>query len=256
MNQKNKSAESIYEASGAEERQPYEVQDEHGMDENPEEECTDVYFERELEEDSWSAPDEWAFDPEMDTRLQTCFECAEGAERRLQKGRNWEIANIAERFLKTASSLLLEDLNVDEICLTCNRIIDCIYEHPRLLLRLKRLQLSALQRVEAREGTCLESTDVLLDEIARLQANIRLADEGFFEQIVQIGSLKKDPVEWSARYEEVIDGVEEELEGQLKDEPHGMGYCFIYWSAKTAALARRGVEWRSPNRMNPRVLFD
>ena len=41
-----------------------------------------------------------------------------------------------------------------------------------------------------------------------------------------------------------------------KDEPRGMGFCFNYWSAKRAALARRGIQWRSPSAMNPRVMFD
>ena len=35
-----------------------------------------------------------------------------------------------------------------------------------------------------------------------------------------------------------------------------MGFCHSYWSAKRAALARRGIEWRSPSAMNPRVIFD
>lgn len=49
-----------------------------------------------------------------------------------------------------------------------------------------------------------------------------------------------------------------QIEGceQLKDEPRGMGFCHIYWSTKRAALARRGIEWRSPSAMNPRVMFD
>ena len=53
-----------------------------------------------------------------------------------------------------------------------------------------------------------------------------------------------------------LDEVEKEVDEQLKDEPRGMGFCFSYWSAKRAALARRGIEWRSPSAMNPRVMFD
>lgn len=216
----------------------------------------DRHPEREIEEDSWSAADEWAFDPEIDTRQQTCFECAEGAERRLKNEQEWEIAGIAERFIRTASSLLLEDLSINEIYLLGNRIIDCINEHPRLTLRLKRLQLSALQRIEAQEEEHFDETDQLLREIAELQRNISLADDGRLEDIAQMGILKKDPVEWTAGYEEVIDEVEKEVADKLKDEPRGMGFCFIYWPAKTAALAKRGISWRSPKQMNPRILFD
>ena len=70
------------------------------------------------------------------------------------------------------------------------------------------------------------------------------------------GMLKVDPVQATPEWEEVIYEVEKELDEQLKDEPRCMGFCHSYWSAKRAALARRGIEWRSPSAMNPRVMFD
>ena len=70
------------------------------------------------------------------------------------------------------------------------------------------------------------------------------------------GMLKVDPVQATPEWEDVIYEVEKEVDEQLKDEPRGMGFCFGYWSAKRAALARRGIEWRSPSAMNPRVMFD
>ena len=68
--------------------------------------------------------------------------------------------------------------------------------------------------------------------------------------------LKFDPVERTAEYEAIIADVESELAEELKDEPRGMVYCFGYWSAKSAALARRGIRWKSPALMNPGVMFD
>jgi hypothetical protein len=68
--------------------------------------------------------------------------------------------------------------------------------------------------------------------------------------------LKVDPVQATEKWEEIIYDVEIELDVQLKDEPHGMGFCHSYWSAKRAALARRGIQWRSPSMMNPKVMFD
>ena len=68
--------------------------------------------------------------------------------------------------------------------------------------------------------------------------------------------LKVDPVQASQAWEDVIYEVEQEVEEELKDESRGMGFCFSYWSAKRAALARRGIAWRSPSTMNPRVMFD
>ena len=70
------------------------------------------------------------------------------------------------------------------------------------------------------------------------------------------GMLKVDPVQATLEWENAIYEVEKEVDQELKDEPHGMGFCFSYWSAKRAALARRGIEWRSPSAMNPRVMFD
>ena len=70
------------------------------------------------------------------------------------------------------------------------------------------------------------------------------------------GMLKVDPVQATPEWEKVIYEVEKEVDEELKGEPRGMGFCFSYWSAKRAALARRGIEWRSPSAMNPRVMFD
>ena len=70
------------------------------------------------------------------------------------------------------------------------------------------------------------------------------------------GMLKVDPVQATPEWEKVIYEVEKEVDEELKDEARGMGFCHSYWSAKRAALARRGIEWRSPSAMNPRVMFD
>lgn len=70
------------------------------------------------------------------------------------------------------------------------------------------------------------------------------------------GMLKVDPVQATPEWEDVIYEVEKEVDEELKDEPRGMGFCYSYWSAKRAALARRGIQWRSPSAMNPRVMFD
>lgn len=69
-------------------------------------------------------------------------------------------------------------------------------------------------------------------------------------------TLKYDPVEDTEAYLAVIDEVERRLYEELKDEPRGMGFCFIYWPAKEALLAEYGIEWHSPSLMNPGVIFD
>ncbi len=68
--------------------------------------------------------------------------------------------------------------------------------------------------------------------------------------------LKFDPVERSEEYERVIPEVERKIAKRLKGLPRGMGFCFAYWSAKKAELAKRAIEWNSPAYMNPGVMFD
>ena len=47
------------------------------------------------------------------------------------------------------------------------------------------------------------------------------------------------------------------VEARLVDHPRGMGYCHAYWPERAKVLMSKfGVEWRSPARMNPRVIFD
>ena len=68
--------------------------------------------------------------------------------------------------------------------------------------------------------------------------------------------LKFDPIERTAEWEEVIYDVEKECAEILKDEPKGMGFCFSYWSTKSAVLKKHGITWKSPSSMNPGVHFD
>ena len=67
-------------------------------------------------------------------------------------------------------------------------------------------------------------------------------------------SLKHDPVEMSKEYLDVIDEVEEEISKHRTI--FGMGACHEIWHLKYVYLAERGIPWRSPAMLNPRVMFD
>lgn len=84
----------------------------------------------------------------------------------------------------------------------------------------------------------------------------RFDDNEKMSRIEDIRHLRYDPVQLSEAWEENIYDVEEELDKLFKDEERHMGFCFRYWSAKQAAWAKRGIEWRSPQIMNPKVRFD
>lgn len=73
----------------------------------------------------------------------------------------------------------------------------------------------------------------------------------------QEGYLKKDPIEYSRRWENVYYDVKDELDERFADTPRGMGFCFEYWHAMADLLAKKyRILWRNPHLMNPDVIFD
>lgn len=73
----------------------------------------------------------------------------------------------------------------------------------------------------------------------------------------QEGYLKKDPIEYSRRWESVYYDVKDELDERFADTPRGMGFCFEYWHAMADLLAKKyRILWRNPHLMNPDVIFD
>lgn len=188
---------------------------------------------------------------------QTCMECVIGAEERLRnQEKEWEIAELVHTYLNAAHELLDIQQKINELYSANKRMLDVLYDHPRLKLQLMQCQLDTLHEIELEQDHDLTITEELESEIEEQEENIRLADEGRLDDIPQEGHLKHDSVEWTARYEEVIDEAVREAEEQLKDVPRGMGFCFAYWPAKREALMKRGVEWRDPHMMNPGVIFD
>ena len=222
-------------------------------DDNHEYRC-DGEQEQEMEEDMQRDKVVGGINP--DFAWQTCTECVEEAEERWRNQKNcWEIAELVRTYLKAAKDLLSIQQMINELYATNKRMLDVLHDHPRLKLQLMRCQMDTLYEIELQQGHELSITEDLLNEIRTQEKNIRLADEGRLDEIPQTGHLKRDPVEWTARYEEVIDEAEREAHEQLKDVPRGMGFCFAYWPEKREALARRGVEWRDPHLMNPHVIF-
>ncbi len=74
--------------------------------------------------------------------------------------------------------------------------------------------------------------------------------------IDEIRLLKYDPVQFTEAWEENIYEVEKELDNLFKNADRYMGFCHSYWPAKRAALAKRGIRWRTPQEMNPTTRFD
>lgn len=169
----------------------------------------------------------------------------------------WEITALAKELIDIATYLEEFDHMIDNLHSALSRMADAIFDHPSLKLKVLQLELSVLRRIEVRTGHELGIAEDVSNEISLYGRNIQYADNGRFDRIEQIGHLKRDPIEWSAEYESVIDEAEKKIYKMLKRHPRGMGFCFAYWHAKAQVLKEDyGIEWRSPAIMNPGVMFD
>ena len=81
-----------------------------------------------------------------------------------------------------------------------------------------------------------------------------IVDDVFDTVMKRRRNLKHDPVEMTEEYLTVIDEVEEKIEKNR--EYRGFGSCHHVWGLKTDYLAEKGIEWKSPVVLNPRVRFD
>ena len=164
----------------------------------------------------------------------------------------WEIAGLARELLQYGRPLAQYDHMLDNIHQAAHRMADALSDHPRLKTELLALDLSVLERL----GKDAETVTEVQEELDELRHNIELADAGRLDEIKQHG-LKHDPVEWTARWEQIIDEADEKVFKRLADQPRGMGFCHAYWHERASVLSSDyDINWRSLARMNPRVMFD
>ena len=188
-----------------------------------------------------------------------------------EQRRYWENSALAEEFLDIAAYLEGYDHKLEGLNEAVRRMVDAVYEHPALKVRLLKFRQKVLNRIECLCGHELGASEDVFSQICMYERNIEHADKGEYGRVEQEGYLKHDPVEWSTAYEKVIDEVERIVDGELDDHPRGMGFCFAYWSAKPRGMGfcfaywsakkhvlrtKFGIEWRSPSEMNPGVMFD
>ena len=131
------------------------------------------------------------------------------------------------------------------------------YDTPRFVLSILRYELQLMEANTEPLDEDDPSPQSVAEHIQRLEEYIdteHVSMEAFDARYPRY--IKHDPVERTEQCEEVYYEVEQEIEEQLSDTPRGMGFCFAYWSARRAALAKRGIEWYSPATLNPRVMFD
>lgn len=173
-------------------------------------------------------------------------------------GPTWQNAGLCRTMLKYGRELekVTGYGNVtDTLYWAAERMEESLFGHPRLRSELINFIIHLLHIIECDTGHDLSSTDHFMEKLARVDRNIQYADSGKLDLIEQ-GYMKDDPVEWTARFEEVIDDAQREALSHLKDTPRSMGFCHAYWSRLSDALSDRGIDWRSPALMNPRCMFD
>lgn len=194
----------------------------------------------------------------LDLYYDVCCGCVLVAETSLREQESeWEIASLCKVLLKYAAWLEEFDHMLDSAYNVVRRFEDCLMEHPRLKLRLLELELTIVRRIEALNDHELSHAEYLERDISLYKRNIHFADNNQLDSIEQTGyGLKKDPVEWTAHWEEVIDEADRMTEEKLKDHPRGMGFCHGFWHERQKALRKFGVVWRTPSEMNSRTRFD
>ena len=198
-----------------------------------------------------------SYGEDLDKYCELCDLCISLSKENLQEmDRPWETTEMARVFLHYAGWLSGFGHKVNYLYSAVGKMLDCVFDHPRLKVKLLQLQLAVLRDIEAQSMHELGITQDVENELRFYQRNIEFADKGQLDQIRESGHLKSDPVEWTARWEEVIDEADKIAYSNLTDMPRGMGFCHAFWSERSAALAQFGIDWKSPRRMNPRVLFD
>lgn len=167
-------------------------------------------------------------------------------------GPSWKNEALCYEIVRYMPSIIEEGSHMSMAYNVCGRAAEVLFNHPRLKLDLLMLQSDASDDEDTELGI-----DELSAEIARLQFNIMAADSGRFNEIIETGHLRRDPVEWTAEFENVIAEAEAKADAELTDVPRGMGFCFAWWHTLATILKRDyNIDWRSPAQMNPQVHFD
>ena len=175
--------------------------------------------------------------------------------------RMWRNIPLAEECLQLLKDIDDPEENPEGKALACEAIVEQLpeYDVPRFVLNILRYQLELVQQFDGQDDDSenLPTEEEVTGNIHRLEDYVdtaNVSDEEFRKRYHR--HLKSDPIERTPQWEENYYDVELECDRRLGDTPRGMGFCFSYWSTLRQVLAERGITWRSPNQMNPRVMFD
>ena len=173
-----------------------------------------------------------------------------------QDMRMWKNIPLAQEFMQLLRKLDDSDETPMGKALACNAICEQLpeYDVPRLVLKILCLERQLVEQATDEEGLTLDEVDAEIQRLSDYIDTDRVSPETFMKRHHR--HLNFDPVERTQLWEDVYYEAEQECDRRLGDTPRGMGFCFAHWSTFRQVLAERGIRWRSPSEMNPRVLFD
>lgn len=68
---------------------------------------------------------------------------------------------------------------------------------------------------------------------------------------------RRDAKEFDPQYQAVIEEVSRGVKAEMEREGiKGLGSCYEFWERKQKQLRKRGIEWKSPEELNPGTLYD
>ena len=69
--------------------------------------------------------------------------------------------------------------------------------------------------------------------------------------------IKHDPIEKTQEYKEAMEYVERRAFFYFFFKRKGMGFCHTYWAFKKRILKEKfNIDWKTPQELNPDVMFD
>lgn len=184
---------------------------------------------------------------DIDDQLQDLYdEMSDNAE----EGKYWKNIPLARQGLQ-----LMKDCNPELENIPCHAFCELVIKEELLNpLNTPRLILSVMDFQHVLFGSDYKWSQEAYK--LRIVTGPNATEKDIEDYISKKSHLKHDPIELSQEWEDNIYEVEKELEDLFKNEKRHRGFCHSYWSAKREALAKRGITWRSPSRMNPRTKFD
>ena len=166
-----------------------------------------------------------------------------------KEGKSWRARPYAEALLK----LLEEQMPQPAVC-DAYETLATFYVRVRDVRRAYACAQKGAECARALGDMEVEESLLLLGRKCVACLPQRMKEEmGLGE--VRDAFLKVDPVEHTDAFHAVFDEVMEATESRLEKE----GDLHIpqqRWLIMTEEFALRGIAWRSPARMNPRVMFD